>query len=209
MPFITFDGPDGSGKSTQIARLAKRLTAQGLDVIVTKNPGGTPYGQCLRAITQSNTKLTPLTLALLFLSDRAHHIDTMIKPALEKGVWVLCDRFTDSTIAYQGYGQGLDIPTLENFCKLVVGSTTPELTCLLLLNPDESMARIKARCEQTHEELNRWDLLDFESRNRIYKGFIQIMVANQKRMRCFDATLSVTELEEKIYETVAYRFNLP
>lgn len=210
MPFITFEGPEGAGKTTQVVKLAERLIALGHEVILTKEPGGTELGNSLRELTQdSDVTLSPLTLTLLFLTDRAHHLDTIIRPALERGAWVVCDRFVDSTIVYQGYGQGLDVPTLENFCQLVIDDAMPELTCLLLIDPEKALPRVEERAKRNGEVLSRFEKFDVNFHDRIYHGFLERLQQFPERIVPFHADVSREEVADNIYASVAQRFGLP
>lgn len=210
MPFITFEGPEGAGKTTQIAHLAKRLISTGHEVIVTKEPGGTHFGATLRQLAQdADAKISPLTLTLLFFSDRAHHLDTLIRPALARGAFVVCDRFHDSTIVYQGYGQGMCLETLERFCQLVVHDAMPDLTLLLSIKPEDSMPRVLERARKDDLPLSRFEQFDEHFHERIYHGFLERAKNEPARITTIDATQSREVVENIIWEMVAARFNLP
>src|SRR3989454_9483191 len=142
--FITFEGPEGGGKSTQIHRLAAALAEEGYVVWTTREPGGTRLGEMIRPLLlgPQQTRLSPWTEALLFTAARAELVDEVIRPRLQRGEVVLCDRFSDSTLAYQGYGRGLDLKTLQRLQAEATGSLTPDRTLLLNLPVEAGLARI-------------------------------------------------------------------
>ncbi|MCP5433560.1 MAG: dTMP kinase [Alphaproteobacteria bacterium] len=144
--FITFEGGEGAGKSTQLALLAERLRAEGVQVVATREPGGTEGAEAVRAllVTGATDRWSPLAESLLHFAARADHLERVIRPALARGDWVLCDRFTDSSMAYQGYGLGLGRETVAALARLVVGETTPDLTLILDIPPGEGLARAEA-----------------------------------------------------------------
>lgn len=138
--FITLEGPEGAGKSLQVVRLCEGLEARGVPCIATREPGGSAAGEAIRAVVLKE-KLPPLAEALLFLAARAVHVEHVIRPALEQGKTVICDRFTDSTIAYQGYGLGIDLPMLRQMCSFATGGLEPDLTFLLDIPPELGLQR--------------------------------------------------------------------
>ena len=145
---ITLEGPDGSGKSTQVGRLVEKLRGRGIDPLVTREPGGTATGELIREILQhdrTGEPLTPETETLLFLAARAQLVRTVIRPALLQGRWVISDRFMDSTVAYQGYGRELGPAVIERMNTFAVGETLPDLTILLDVEPTVGLARIGHR----------------------------------------------------------------
>ncbi len=145
--FITFEGPEGSGKSTHIRALKTYLEARGIDVVLTREPGGTPLGEAIRGLLQHDHSEAPVARAevLLFLASRAQHVEQLIRPALAAGKWVLCDRFDDSTFAYQGYGRGFDLQELKAVNSFAIHGLRPDLTVLLDVMPETSRARLAAR----------------------------------------------------------------
>jgi dTMP kinase len=145
--FITFEGGEGSGKSTQARLLADRLKARGIDAVLTREPGGSPFAERVRALLldPATPSHSPLAEALLFYAARADHLDKSIRPALAAGRWVICDRFSDSTKAYQGVAGGLSADALDALERLVVTPTHPELTFILDLAPADGLARARAR----------------------------------------------------------------
>ena len=144
--FLAFEGPEGAGKSTQIDRLAQRLAARGRSVVVTREPGGTPAGDRIRAVLlDPELRVDPLAEFLLYAAARAQHVRERILPALDAGSDVLCDRFAASSVAYQGYGRGLDPAWVEEVNRVATGGLRPDATVLLDLAPDVGLARIAAR----------------------------------------------------------------
>ncbi len=140
--FVSFEGGEGAGKSTQVQALRRRLEDQGRRVVQLREPGGTKFGEELRAILLSSTSLATRTELLLFLAARSELVDKAIEPALSKGVDVLCDRFIDSTLAYQGYGRGIDLELIRTLNEAVIGRCKPDLTVLLDLDPAVGLTRV-------------------------------------------------------------------
>lgn len=146
--FITLEGPEGAGKSTHLRLLAGRLRAQGRSVLATREPGGTRLGEAVRRLLQfdaAGESPMPRAELLLFLASRAQLVETVIRPALARGEWVLCDRFCDSTFAYQGYGRGMDVNALRALNAFAAGGLTPDLTLLLDIPQEESRLRVAGR----------------------------------------------------------------
>jgi len=154
--FITFEGPEGSGKSTHISLLRAFLEARGVEVVVTREPGGTLLGEAIRNLLQHDPSDPPVARAevLLFLACRAQHVERLIRPALEAGKWVLCDRFDDSTMAYQGYARGFDLELLGRVNAFAGNGLRPDLTVLLDVSPETSRARLAAR-QATPDRIER------------------------------------------------------
>jgi len=167
--FISFEGGEGAGKSTQIERLATWLRAKGQQVVLTRQPGGTPYGQRIRELIltpQSGQQLSARAELFLYLADRAQHVDTVIRPALQAGQVVICDRYTDSTLAYQGYGRQLDLAELRQLNDHATAGLLPDLTFWLDLSPEEGQARIQKRAA-----LDRLELEHASFHERVYAGY--------------------------------------
>ena len=150
--FITFEGGEGCGKSTQIRILAERLRAAGKDVLLTREPGGTELAEKIRALVREESADPPNFRAetLLFLASRAQVVENVIRPALAAGTWVLCDRFADSTFAYQGYGRGLDLDEIKRINSFATGGLAPDRTVLLDVSPEVSEKRMRARSGHEH-----------------------------------------------------------
>jgi dTMP kinase len=191
--FIVFEGINGCGKSTLHRLLSAKLRDGGHEVVDTREPGGTPLGQELRKILLDwrGEKKSPRTELLLFASDRAEHIDTLIRPALNRGAWVLCDRFMYSTLAFQGYGRGLDRSLIEQANALAVQGTLPDLVILLDLPPREAFKRIEERNSKTRDAFEDEEIA---FHTRIRDGFLHIAEASDVPFLLLDATKSPQDL---------------
>jgi dTMP kinase len=200
--FITFEGGEGSGKSTQIARLASRLRARGLEPVVTREPGGTPLAEGIRALLL-DAGHPPGALAEAFLMEaaRAELVAGVIRPALAAGRVVLCDRFDDSTLAYQGAGRGLDRAMLRELNRAATGGLTPGLTLLFDLDPTAGLAR-RAGASGSPNRLDR-EPPDFHVRVR--ERFLELAAADPARFVVLDAALSPEALEAQVWEAVQPR----
>lgn len=191
--FITFEGPDRSGKTTQIQRLSEVLTQQGFSILVTREPGGTVIGEIIRDIVLDPRykEMDPITEALLYAASRAQHVAEIIKPALNEGKAVICDRFMDSSIAYQGYGRKIGDPVrLVN--EIAVAGLVPDLTYLLLVDPTEG----KRRMETGYQD--RLELEQIEYHREVYQGYIKLAEQNPKRIRMIDGNRSIEEISQEI-----------
>jgi dTMP kinase len=201
--FITFEGIEGSGKSTLLEALAQRLRENGSDVLVTKEPGGTPAGDAIRALLLgSDLDMTPLTEALLMNASRSQLVARSIRPALAEERVVLCDRYADSSIAYQGYGRGLDIPMLRLLCLAATGGLEPQLTLLLDLPYEASRARLAGRAADRFE---REDEAFFD---RVRHGYLE-MAKSAERWHVLDATQSPEALLDEAWQIVRERVEAP
>lgn len=200
--FITFEGGEGSGKSTQIRRLAARLEAQGRDVLVTREPGGTAEAEAIRALLVSGdvARWTAKSEALLNYAAREQHLEQVIRPALAAGRIVLCDRFMDSTRAYQGYAGGCDLHVIDALERAVVGATRPDLTLVLDLDPAAGLARAKARGDAVAEDRYERKGLAFHSKLR--EGFLDILRREPKRCRLVDASQAVDAVADDVWSIV-------
>lgn len=168
--FVTLEGIEGSGKSTLLAGLSERLRG-GRPVVVTREPGGTPVGDKIRSLfLDRSIAIDALTEALLVNAARSAHVAEVIRPALAQGKLVLCDRFVDSTIAYQGYGRGLDVATLQEVCRIATGGLEPDLTLVLDVSLQLSRERTRAR----HPELDRMESEDDGFHERVRDGFLAL-----------------------------------
>jgi dTMP kinase len=200
--FITFEGTEGGGKSTQINLLAARLRERGLTVHTLREPGGTPIGEEIRHTLQhsaQNQAMTAEAELLLMNASRAQLVREVIRPALRAGEIVLCDRFYDSTTAYQGYGRGLDLETVRRIIAFAVGDTRPDLTIILHVPIDVSEARRKTREAKQRDRMEELDRKFFE---RVEEGFKAIAAAEPKRVRVLDATESIDRVQEQIWTLV-------
>ncbi len=205
--FITFEGPEGGGKSTQARLLAARLRAAGHAVTLTREPGGTPAGKAIRAIWDdpAHSDLLPITDLLLICADRAQHVGALMRPALERGEIVISDRYADSTRAYQGYGSGLDFSTLETLLQIATGGLTPDLTILLDLPAAEGLARRHAASKAGTAQLDRLDQRSLEYHQRVQAGYLELAAREPARWVTLDGLARVEPLAETIWQIVQAR----
>ncbi len=189
--FITFEGAEGCGKTTQLGKLAERLRADGRDVVTTREPGGTPAGEAIRGILQHDTAGSDICAAaetLLFEASRAQLVQRVIRPALDRGAVVLCDRFADSTTAYQGYGRGFDIEDLLALHDFALGGTWPVLTILLDVSVEEGFRRLRARNAGQGTTLDRMERESQDFHRRVAEGFRDMARRWPQRFRLVDAS---------------------
>lgn len=196
--FITFEGPEGSGKSTQIERIAAKLRDAGQRHVVTREPGGTELGERLRGLLL-DSEFVPgaVTEAYLMTAARAEHVWTVIRPALERGDWVLCDRYVDSTIAYQGAGRGIDIPKLRSIQKLATGGLMPDLTILLDVDVRQGLERRSRLGGQ-----NRIDQEAVSFHQRVADWYREEARRCVERWIVVDASQQIEEVEQAITEAL-------
>jgi len=200
--FITFEGIEGTGKTTQIAKVEKYLTSLGKDVLLTLEPGGSRVGQELRKMLLhvENQDITPQTELFLYLADRAQHVSQIIRPNLAAGKVVLCDRFADSTIVYQGFGRGLDTKVLQQLNDVAVDGLWPDLTILLDIDPEVGLQRANYRNleeNKTNEE-GRFEAEHISFHKRIREGYLTWAALNRDRVKVADASAS----PEKVFEQI-------
>lgn len=209
--FITLEGLDGSGKTTQIKRLAAWMQKRGMETVVTRQPGGTPTGDRVRALLldSGSTPLAPMTEMALMFADRAQAIAEVIEPALAAGRVVLCDRFTDSTEAYQGGGRELGSERVLELHRLICGNLQPDITLLLLPSLQSSLARARHRNErataQTGKDENRFEQEQGEFFKRVWEKYSEIARREPNRVVLIEGNLSVDEVHEQIVEAVSER----
>jgi dTMP kinase len=179
---ITVEGVEGSGKSTQCARLAQYLTRRGIEVVQTSEPDGTPLGLRIRALFEADGPTpTPLTQTFLFMAARQEHVTRVIAPALTRGAVVISDRYTDATVAYQGHGQGVDVQTIGELNMLATGGALPDLTLVLDLDPVVGMQRIRGRA------LDAFEKMDLAFHRRVREGYLEIARSDKSRVVVLDA----------------------
>ena len=188
--FITFEGPEGGGKSTHVQELAKQLRAEGRTVLVTREPGGTPLAEKIRSLLRDELDDPPVTRSevLLFLAARAQVVSQVIRPALARGEWVLCDRFADSTFAYQGYGRGIDVGLLKNFNDFATEGLMPDMTILLDVPLEVSRERLAERQAATATSADRIEQAGTMFHRRLREGFLELARAEPGRFVTIDAT---------------------
>ncbi|MBV9851347.1 MAG: dTMP kinase [Armatimonadetes bacterium] len=203
--FITFEGVEGSGKTTQIARLAARLRAEGRqDVLTTREPGDGPLGQELRRLVLDppmGVDVDPLAELLILLADRAQHVARTIRPHLDGNGSVLCDRYADSSLAYQGYGRGLDLAEIERLNAYATRGLTPDLTVLLDLDPAVGLARQRARTRMEKEAL--------AFHQRVRDGFLDIAARAPSRFLILDAAQSADAVADALWPRVSFVLGAP
>ena len=202
--FITFEGGEGCGKSTQIRLLADRLRAAGKDVLLTREPGGTELAEKIRALVREESGDPPNSRAetLLFLASRAQVVENVIRPALASGTWVLCDRFADSTFAYQGFGRGLDLDEIKRINFFATGGLVPDRTVLLDVSPEVSEKRMRAREAATNTDADRMEKAGDGFHARLKKGFLELAAAEPERFAVISADGSVDEVGEAVWNSV-------
>jgi len=199
--FITFEGPEGGGKTTQAKRLVERLQAAGRKVLYTREPGGTPTGEAIREILQHNKAgeaPCPETEVLLFAASRAQLVRHVIIPALERGDWVVCDRFADSTTAYQGYGRGFSVEQMIAINEFAIGGAQPDLTILLDLPVRDGFARLEQRGGK--KDRIESEALDFHERVRA--GYLELAQRWPARFRIVDPRGALESVAEEIWKLV-------
>ncbi len=197
--FITFEGPEGAGKSSQIRLLADWLRSRGVEPLLTREPGGTPMGDRIREALfgAHDHGVTPLTEALLMSASRAQHVQELIRPALAAGRLILCDRFADATLAYQGFGHGMDLALLRELVRIATGGLRPHLTFYLDVPAEVGLQR-KYAAHTQGDELNHLDRMDVAFHARVVEGYKQVMAEDPTRWRRIDAQLSFDQVQDSI-----------
>jgi dTMP kinase len=200
--FITLEGIDGSGKSTQLRMLSGALRERGVDPLVTFEPGGTPLGRRLRdAFLETEETVAPMAELLLFAADRAQHVEFMIKPALAEGRVVISDRYADATFAYQGAGRGFDDKTVNNVIKLATGGLKPDLTLFFDIPISLALTRMNARGE-SGEKSNRMDFETVEFYERVRDAYLGIAHREPRRFQIVDASGPMEEIQRNVLAIV-------
>lgn len=200
--FITFEGGEGCGKSTQIAALKARLEAKGKTVVQTREPGGTALGESVRNLLQyddAGQGMSPEAELLLFAASRAQHVRELIAPAIAEGQIVLCDRFLDSTTVYQGVARAIDSKKVDTINQFAIGDTNPDLTILIDLPPEIGLARVHARSDG---QLDRMEKEAIEFFQAVRQGYLDLAKSEPKRFLVLDGSQSVEELETQIWQKV-------
>ena len=195
--FITFEGPDGCGKTTQMNLLANYLEQKGKTVVLTREPGGKGLGEKVREILLNyNGEVSDRCESFLFLADRAQNIDVIVNPAIKKGGIVLCDRHIDSTVAYQGYGRGLDINRINMLNNLATNGKKPDLTLVFDIDVETSMQRVG-------KEKDRMESAGIDFHNRVRNGYLELAKLEPQRIKVLDATKSIEEIHQNVINILA------
>ena len=199
---ITFEGIDGCGKSTQVALLEEYLSGRGLDVLVLREPGGTEISERIRGILldRNSGEMTALTELFLYLAARAQIVTEVMKVAVDEGKWVICDRFTDSSVAYQGYGRGISHSYIDSLNRSAAGTMIPDLTVILNISPEQVIARLGTKIES-----DRLESEDSSFKQRVYEGFLQIGELYPERCVVLDGTPGIDEIKKNVIEVVELR----
>ncbi|MGF7185218.1 dTMP kinase [Desulfitispora alkaliphila] len=199
--FITLEGVDGSGKSTQARKLEEFLTAKGLEVVLTREPGGTDIAEQIREIllNPDNDKMHYATELMLYAAARRQHLEELILPALKRGAWVICDRFSDSTIAYQGYGREIPLEKVEEINRIATEGIKPEVTFIFSLPANVGLERIKAK--RGIGSLDRLEAEQGDFYKRVARGFEHIATQGEHRIITIDASVS----EEEVFNAMLVR----
>ena len=199
--FITFEGIEGCGKTTQVNLLVNYLEANNISCLKTLEPGGTDIGQDIRKIllNSKNTHLAPLTELILYAADRAQHVSEIIRPVLDQGTWVICDRFFDATIAYQGFGRGMDMELIESLNRQAAAGVSPDLTILMDCPEEVGLKRaLERNRSQNMEDQGRFEKEKMEFHRRVRDGYLNLAEKNRDRFRIIDASRSVDEVRQDI-----------
>lgn len=204
--FITLEGGEGAGKSTQIRLLADALRAAGIDVVTTREPGGSPGAEAVRDLLVNGEpgRWLPVSEAMLLSAARHDHVMRTIRPALDAGQWVLCDRFADSTMAYQGYGHGLDQGVLTALRDIAVGDTKPDLTLILDIDPAQGLARAASR----RGGEDRYERMQITFHEKLREGYQAIAKAEPSRCAVIDASSGIDAIQSDIRAAIADRLGV-
>ncbi len=202
--FITFEGGEGAGKSTAIKRIVEKLTSEGYEIVLTREPGGTPIAEEIRNVIldKKNTAMDPRTEALLYAASRRQHLVEKVIPALKEGKLVLCDRFIDSSLAYQGGARGIGIDNVYNMNLFATEGMLPDLTILFDIKPEEGLARIAANSQR---EVNRLDVEKLAFHNKVRDSFHELAKKFPERFVIIDASKGPDEVFEESYKAIEAR----
>lgn len=211
--FITFEGGEGAGKTTQINRLAQSLTDIGKKIITTREPGGTPEAEKIRdlIVQRDGGQWSPISEALMLFAARALHVDRVIKPALDDGHIVICDRFTDSTRAYQGYGHGLSLDKIETLKETALGGIEPDITFILDVDPAAGLKRSERRLASEALDIkqkeDRFESMNLSFHEKLRQGFLSIGKDNPDRCFILDANGDLNTIAEQILNIIHSKIN--
>jgi len=205
--FISIEGFDGTGKSTQSKLLKDGLEKANINSIIVREPGSTNFSEKIRNIIKENTEIEIMTELLLFQTSRSELVSKVIKPNLEKGKVVITDRYTDSSIAYQGYGGGIDINLIEELNKISTSDLTPNLTFLLDMDVKDSIERTLKRNNEENEQIDKFENKDFDFHEKVKNGFNEIMKKNKDRVIKIDASEEIEVISKKILNITLEKIN--
>lgn len=201
--FISFEGAEGAGKTTQISILKNYLETKGFEVIVTRQPGGTDLGKSIRTLIldpEQPDKPSPIAELFLYMADRGHNVETLIRPSLEQGKIVICDRYTDSTIAYQGFGRNIDIEKLEILNNIATTSLKPDITFVLDLPVEEGIKRVIKR----DSKLDRIESEKIEFHQKVRNGFLYLAEKDPNRVKVINSLKPIEEISVEIKNYINY-----
>lgn len=209
--FITIEGPEGAGKSTQTAMLAEWLLHMGLNVMTTREPGAGKVGSEIRKVIldPENKEMTAEAEAFLYAADRTQHVEKMLKPALDNGMIVICDRYVDSHIAYQGYGRGLDLDFLKELNQMATGGLMPDLTILLSLDAETGLKRVRAReqfakaNQDDSQNIDRMEQEKIDFHHKLCAGYAEIAKAEPGRVKVVDASGDINDIKYEIRQIIS------
>lgn len=201
MIFISFEGPEGSGKTSILAKLKEKFLNEGIDIISTREPGGSIISEQIRQVilNKTNTKMDPWTEVLLYIASRRQHLVEKIFPEKNSKKIIICDRFSDSTVAYQGYGRKLDIKKINTIQEIAFDNFKPNLTILFDIKPEIGLKRIKDR---NKDENNRLDKENLEFHQLVYQGYQEIAKNNKDRIKVIDASKNFDQVLEEVYQII-------
>jgi len=205
--FISIEGFDGTGKSTQSKLLKDGLEKANINSIIVREPGSTNFSEKIRNIIKENTEIEIMTELLLFQTSRSELVSKVIKPNLEKGKVVITDRYTDSSIAYQGYGGGIDINLIEELNKISTSDLSPNLTFLLDMDVKDSIERTLKRNNEENEQIDKFENKDFDFHEKVKNGFNEIMKKNKNRVIKIDASKEIEVISKKILNITLEKIN--
>lgn len=203
--FISFEGIEGCGKTTQVTRLADRLEALNISVVTTREPGGTPAGEEVRRVLLDarNKNLSPIAELFLYAADRAQHVQEVISPALVQGKWVLCDRYLDATTVYQGYSRGLDMDLVRLLNKTATGGLLPDMTFLLDCPVEVGLGRALTRNRtMEQEDQGRFEMEEKRFHESVREGYLKLAETEKERFVLIDASLNENEMEALIFSHI-------
>lgn len=204
--FITFEGPEGGGKTTQARHLVARLQQRGIAAVYTREPGGTKLGEAVRQILQfdgAGEPPCPQCELLLFAASRAQLVQNVILPQLQHGVWVISDRFADSTTVYQGYGRGFDVEEVLRINAFAINGAVPDLTIVLDVEVEQGLKRLAQRHRENGSDYDRLEREDLAFHERVRQGYLELARRFPDRIRVVDASPEISEVTERVWRLVA------